>query len=264
MSVHVSLTHKFMTTYHKSLHYPLVHICKWFLRLPGSFFLSFLPSLWGSSKQVKKCLISWNPLNWIPPSFPSMENYPQLTLKYPSCPLHLPSYRPTTSLRPDQQNPQEESPKPSQTVRIYSPFAKYIYTHIIYGFLSCGYFSSLSLFFCYFELVDFSYSRVSLKEIIFLVPDILSSRVASAQVEEQVEVEIAEGYTITQFCDKIIDLFLNEKPKPKDWRKYLVFREEWKKYRDSFYNRCQARALSQTDSEMKQKLMVLARKVKKV
>lgn len=78
------------------------------------------------------------------------------------------------------------------------------------------------------------------------------------------DVEVAEGYTITQFCDKMIDVFLYEKPKSKDWRKYLVFREEWKKYRDSFYNRCQTRAHSEVDSEMKQKFVMLARKVKKV
>lgn len=86
----------------------------------------------------------------------------------------------------------------------------------------------------------------------------------ASQVVEQVEVEVADGVTITQFCDKIIDLFLIEKPKSKDWRKYLVFREEWKKYRDSFYNRCKSRAHAENDSHMKQKLTALARKVKKI
>ncbi|KAA8531481.1 hypothetical protein F0562_006166 [Nyssa sinensis] len=93
---------------------------------------------------------------------------------------------------------------------------------------------------------------------------ILASSTATAQVEEQVDVEVAEGYTITQLCDKIIDLFINEKPKSKEWRRYLVFREEWKKYRDSFYNRCKTRADAENDSGMKQKLIALARKVKKI
>lgn len=57
---------------------------------------------------------------------------------------------------------------------------------------------------------------------------------ADAQVDGEVEVEVAEGYTTTQFCDKMIDLFLNEKPRVQEWRKYLVFRDEWNKYRDSF------------------------------
>ncbi|XP_059435456.1 uncharacterized protein At4g37920 [Corylus avellana] len=90
------------------------------------------------------------------------------------------------------------------------------------------------------------------------------SDIATAQVEEQVEVELAEGYTITQFCDKIIEVFLNEKPKTKEWRKYLVFREEWKKYRETFYNWCRSRAEGETDPTMKQKLISLGRKVKKI
>lgn len=85
-----------------------------------------------------------------------------------------------------------------------------------------------------------------------------------AQVEEQTEVEVAEGYTITEFCDKIIDVFLNEKPKTKEWRKYLVFREEWNKYRESFYNRCRRRADAESDPIMKQKLISLGKKVKKI
>lgn len=83
-------------------------------------------------------------------------------------------------------------------------------------------------------------------------------------MEEEVEVEVAEGYTISQFSDKIIDVFLNEKPKSKEWRKYLVFREEWNKYRESFYNRCRRRADMETDPILKEKLISLGRKVKKV
>lgn len=89
--------------------------------------------------------------------------------------------------------------------------------------------------------------------------------VANAEVEvEQAEKEVAEGYTLTQFCDKIIDVFLNEKPRVKEWRKYLVFREEWNKYRESFYNRCQTRADEESDSNTKEKLISLASKLKKV
>lgn len=84
------------------------------------------------------------------------------------------------------------------------------------------------------------------------------------QVEEQSEVEIVKGYTMTQFCDKMIDLFLNEKTKSKEWRKYLVFRNEWKKYRDSFFVRCQRRADMENDTTMKEKFTSLGRRVKKV
>lgn len=83
-------------------------------------------------------------------------------------------------------------------------------------------------------------------------------------MENRVDVEVAEGYTITQFCDRIIDVFLNEKPRVKEWRKLLVFREEWNKYRDSFYSRCRSRADSEDDLNLKQKYIDLSRKVKKV
>lgn len=96
------------------------------------------------------------------------------------------------------------------------------------------------------------------------VSDVQLGDIATAQAEEPVEVEVAEGYTTTQFCDKIIEVFLNEKPKTKEWRKYIVFREEWKKYRESFYNRCRSRANAETDPTMKNKLISLGRKVKKV
>jgi len=94
--------------------------------------------------------------------------------------------------------------------------------------------------------------------------DSQAAGLGAAQVEDQADVEVAEGFTINQFCDKMIDLFLNEKPRSKDWRKYLVFRDEWNKYRDRFYNRCKTRADMETDPVLKEKLSALGRKVKKV
>lgn len=91
-----------------------------------------------------------------------------------------------------------------------------------------------------------------------------ASSADTAQAEKEVVVEVAEGYTVTQICDKIIHLFLNEKSKSKDWRKFLVFREEWKKYRESFYKRCQTRSDGEHDVVLKRKLFALGRKVKKI
>ncbi|CAH9086843.1 unnamed protein product [Cuscuta epithymum] len=94
---------------------------------------------------------------------------------------------------------------------------------------------------------------------------IFGNSISSPKVEEEEDdVEIAKGYTMTQFCDKVIDMFLNEKPKSKDWKKYLVFREEWKKYSGKFYSRCQTRSDSENDPAIKQKFTALARKVKKI
>ncbi|KAK1292845.1 Uncharacterized protein QJS10_CPB17g02451 [Acorus calamus] len=86
----------------------------------------------------------------------------------------------------------------------------------------------------------------------------------TAHKEENDEAEITLGYTLAQFCDKMIEVFMHEKPQTKNWRKLLVFRDEWNKYREGFYNRCQARADSEHDPMMKQKLIALARKVKKI
>ncbi|XP_020599028.1 uncharacterized protein At4g37920, chloroplastic [Phalaenopsis equestris] len=95
-----------------------------------------------------------------------------------------------------------------------------------------------------------------------------SSSIASERCmgkgEEKDDVEVAKGYTMTKFCDKMIEYFMQEKPQTKDWRKVLVFRDDWKKYRDSFFNRCQARADAERDPNMKKRLNLLARKLKKV
>lgn len=92
----------------------------------------------------------------------------------------------------------------------------------------------------------------------------LCTNSGTAQLDEEQEVEIAEGYTMTKFCDKIIDLFMNEKPKPKDWMSYLIFREDWNKYRDNFYNRCKSRADTENDFTLKQSLITLATEVKEL
>ncbi|CAO2828716.1 unnamed protein product [Amaranthus hypochondriacus] len=92
-----------------------------------------------------------------------------------------------------------------------------------------------------------------------------NAHAADVQVaEDEAEVEVAEGFTMTQFCDKMIDLLMNEKPRSKEWKKYLCFRDEWKKYRDRFYNRCQTRADTEIDPVLKKKLSSLATKIKKI
>ncbi|XP_010942279.2 uncharacterized protein At4g37920 isoform X3 [Elaeis guineensis] len=97
----------------------------------------------------------------------------------------------------------------------------------------------------------------------FLLPNCVASDAGIVHVEEA-EVEVAEGYTMTQFCDKMIEYFMHEKPQTKDWRKLLVFRDDWNKYKESFFERCQVRAETEKDPVMKQKLVGLARKMKKI
>ncbi|XP_037440611.1 uncharacterized protein At4g37920-like [Triticum dicoccoides] len=92
----------------------------------------------------------------------------------------------------------------------------------------------------------------------------VASPTTTKVTDNQMESEVAMGYTMTQICDRFIEFFMHEKPETKDWRKVLVFREEWQRYRPHFYKRCQVCIDVETDTSVKQKLIVLARKVKKI
>uniref|UniRef100_A0A453KFZ0 Uncharacterized protein n=1 Tax=Aegilops tauschii subsp. strangulata TaxID=200361 RepID=A0A453KFZ0_AEGTS len=92
----------------------------------------------------------------------------------------------------------------------------------------------------------------------------VASPTTAKVIDNQTDSEVAMGYTMTQICDRFIEFFMHEKPETKDWRKILVFREEWRRYRPHFYKRCQVRIDVETDTSVKQKLIVLARKVKKI
>ncbi|KAF7833666.1 uncharacterized protein G2W53_015999 [Senna tora] len=65
-------------------------------------------------------------------------------------------------------------------------------------------------------------------------------------------------------CDKLIDVFLVDKPNPNEWRKLLAFSKEWNNIRPHFFERCQDRADSEKNPEMKQKLFRLGRKLKEI
>lgn len=65
-------------------------------------------------------------------------------------------------------------------------------------------------------------------------------------------------------CDKLIEVFLVDKPTPTDWRRLLAFSKEWDDIRPHFYRRCQDRADSVDDPAMKHKLLRLGRKLKEV
>ncbi|KAL6660375.1 hypothetical protein ACP70R_001921 [Stipagrostis hirtigluma subsp. patula] len=90
------------------------------------------------------------------------------------------------------------------------------------------------------------------------------SNPTTANGNHKTEGEVAMGYTMTEICDQFIEFFMYKKPQTKDWRKVLVFREEWRRYREHFYKRCEERRDAETDSAAKQKFVVLARKVKKI
>ncbi|KAG2657943.1 hypothetical protein PVAP13_1KG162400 [Panicum virgatum] len=67
-----------------------------------------------------------------------------------------------------------------------------------------------------------------------------------------------------KICDKLIGVFMVDKPTPTDWRKLLAFSREWDNIRPHFFKRCQERADAESNPEMKHKLLRLGRKLKEI
>ncbi|KAF9610785.1 hypothetical protein IFM89_024894 [Coptis chinensis] len=65
-------------------------------------------------------------------------------------------------------------------------------------------------------------------------------------------------------CDKLIGVFMVDKPTPTDWRRLLAFSREWPNLRPHFFRRCQERADAEDNPEMKHNLFRLARKLKEI
>ncbi|KAD5507532.1 hypothetical protein R6Q59_031674 [Mikania micrantha] len=72
------------------------------------------------------------------------------------------------------------------------------------------------------------------------------------------------GPKMDKICDKLIDVFMVDKPNPIDWRRLLAFSKEWNTIRPHFFNRCQYRADKENDPGMKHNLLRLGRKLKEV
>ncbi|GMN45254.1 hypothetical protein TIFTF001_014439 [Ficus carica] len=82
--------------------------------------------------------------------------------------------------------------------------------------------------------------------------------------EERDNVGCLDYQKMIRVCDKLIGVFLVDKPTPTDWRRLLAFSKEWDNIRPHFYIRCQERADSEEDPGMKHKLLRLGRKLKEV
>ncbi|KAG9137814.1 hypothetical protein Leryth_022729 [Lithospermum erythrorhizon] len=78
------------------------------------------------------------------------------------------------------------------------------------------------------------------------------------------DIEVLNGHKMTRVCDKLIDVFMVDKPSPNEWRKLLAFSREWDDIRPHFFERCEDRAESEMDPNMKYKLSRLGRKLKEV
>ena len=67
-----------------------------------------------------------------------------------------------------------------------------------------------------------------------------------------------------KISDKLIGVFMVDKPTPTDWRKLLAFSREWDNIRPHFFKRCRERADAEPNPEMKHSLLRLGRKLKEV
>lgn len=99
----------------------------------------------------------------------------------------------------------------------------------------------------------------------------------SSNVTESEDANVCEDYTegdcgsgsvddskMTRVCDKLIEVFMVDKPTTTDWRRLLAFSKEWSNIRPHFYQRCEERADREGDPGMKHKLLRLGRKLKEV
>ncbi|KAG4990272.1 hypothetical protein AAZX31_09G020900 [Glycine max] len=79
------------------------------------------------------------------------------------------------------------------------------------------------------------------------------------------EAEVLEESRIRRVCDKLIGVFMVDKPTPTHWRRLLAFSREWSNLRPHFFARCLERAdAAEEDPAMKEKLLRLARKLKQI
>ncbi|CAI9116378.1 OLC1v1017510C2 [Oldenlandia corymbosa var. corymbosa] len=76
--------------------------------------------------------------------------------------------------------------------------------------------------------------------------------------------EILDDQKMIRVCDKLIGVFMVDKPTPTDWRRLLAFSREWDNIRPHFYKQCQDRADKEIDPGMKHKLLRFSRKLKEI
>lgn len=85
-----------------------------------------------------------------------------------------------------------------------------------------------------------------------------------SQRVNKINQKLWDSNKMVKICDKLIGVFMVDKPTPTDWRKLIAFSREWDNIRPHFFKRCQERADAESNPEMKHNLLRLARKLKEV
>ncbi|MQM14386.1 hypothetical protein Taro_047315 [Colocasia esculenta] len=82
--------------------------------------------------------------------------------------------------------------------------------------------------------------------------------------DRKVDLDKLDDEKMVRVCDKLIEIFMVDKPRTTDWRRLLAFSREWSNIRPHFFRRCQERADAEEDPGMKHKLHRLVRKLKEI
>ncbi|GAB4850394.1 hypothetical protein Ancab_029699 [Ancistrocladus abbreviatus] len=83
-------------------------------------------------------------------------------------------------------------------------------------------------------------------------------------INQKIKLDGMNEQKMTRVCDKLIEVFLVDKPTLTEWRRLLTFSREWNNIRPHFFSRCQDLADIEDDPGMKHKLLRLGRKLKEI
>ncbi|KAI3977482.1 hypothetical protein MKX01_000395, partial [Papaver californicum] len=76
---------------------------------------------------------------------------------------------------------------------------------------------------------------------------------------EEGDADCLDDNQMLKVCDKLIGVFMVDKPTPTDWRRLLAFIREWNNIRSHFFKRCQIIADAEDDPGLKHNLLRLGR-----
>jgi hypothetical protein len=88
---------------------------------------------------------------------------------------------------------------------------------------------------------------------------------SSGEDEDEEQEDVMEkGFKMSRICDRLIEVFLNERTTPTEWRSLLAMSAEWERIRPHFYKHCKAKAKAETVVKSKRELNRLAKHIQEV
>ncbi|MCL7037817.1 hypothetical protein MKW94_022865 [Papaver nudicaule] len=99
---------------------------------------------------------------------------------------------------------------------------------------------------------------------LFTQPDQAVVHETYNESNEEGDADCLDDSQMVKVCDKLIGVFMVDKPTPTDWRRLLAFSREWNNIRPHFFKRCQIKADAEDDPGLKHNLLRLGRKLKEI